>query len=83
MKKRLALALVVMLGIASGLTLDQAKRRLKYKALAFQNFAAPSRTCIRNSKVAGTEWGWKYSRLGVALPQQLLNFGSADFHSRL
>jgi len=47
MKKRLALALVVMQGIASGLTLDQAKRQLKlpdkYKAFAFQNFAAPKR----------------------------------------
>ena len=42
MKKRLTLALVVMQGIASGLTLDQAKRRLKYKAFAFQNFAAPN-----------------------------------------
>jgi len=33
-------------GIASGLTLDQAKQELKlpdkYKAFAFQNFAAPN-----------------------------------------
>jgi len=46
MKKRLTLALVVMQGIASGLTLDQAKQQLKlpdkYKAFAFQNFAAPN-----------------------------------------
>ena len=46
MKERLTLALVVKQGIASGLTLDQAKQQLKlpekYKTFAFQNFATPN-----------------------------------------